>query len=178
MRHVISYRSTFRARKFHRSLLRKMKSSVLLAPGLFRRIERTWTTPEMFVAIIICLRGHRYKRIATRSTSSVFASRLLLLPPACHGPNSVPSLLISPFCLLIFLPRFATRLARVSFRFSCLSTNVRGIVRWSVHEDGGNLEADGEPVRTNAKGYEDSENVRVPKHTRRKQETNKSGAGN
>lgn len=80
-RHVISSRSTFEARKFHRSLLRKMKSSVLLAPGLFRRIERTRTTSEMFVAIIICLRGHRYKRDATR-TSSVFVSHLLLHPPS------------------------------------------------------------------------------------------------
>lgn len=143
-RHVISSRSTFRPRKFHRSLLlRKMKSSVLLAPGLFRRIERTRTIPEMFVAIIICLRGHRYKR-RLYSYIPLFLSQQ-------PDPNSVSSslaLLISSFCLLIFLPRFATRLARASFRSSCLPTNVRGIVR-SCPSDrfarmGENPEADGE----------------------------------
>jgi len=158
-----------------------MKSSVLLAPGLFRRIERTWTTPEMFVAIIICLRGHRYKRIAARSTSSVFASQLLLLPPTCHGPKFCPFSLDLAVLSLDFSTSicYALGTSLVPF-FLPFDERARNcpVVRAIVHEDGGNLGADGEPVRANAKGYEDSENVRVPKRTRRKQETNKSGTGN
>lgn len=161
--HVISSRSTLGARKFHRSLLRKMKSSVLLAPGLFRRIERTRTTSEMFVAIIICLRGHRYKRDATR-TSSVFVSHLLLL-----HPPSLPRTKPCSFSLdLVLSLDFSTSICHAlgtsslsvlpTFRRTCAELSGRPCDRsrgwgksWSRWE---------EPVRTNAKRYV-SRNVRA-----------------
>lgn len=104
---------------------------------------------------------------------------LLLHRPTCHGSNSVPSLLISPFCLLIFLPRFCYALGTSLVQFFLpFDERARNCPARSFTRMGENLGADEEPVRTNAKGYEDSGNVRAPKRTRRKQETNKSGVGN
>lgn len=77
--------------------------------------------PEMFVAIIICLRDHRYKRGFCPCILVLYRVSLPLLLLTDH----VPPLLISLFCLLVFLPRFPTCLARASFRSFCLSANVR-----------------------------------------------------
>lgn len=136
-----------------------MKSSVLLASGLFRRIERTRTTSEMFVAIIICLRGYRYKRDATR-TSSVFVSHLLLHPPSL--PRTKPCFFSLDLAVLSLdfstsiCYALGTSLVPFFLPFDERARNCPA-VRAIVREDGGNPGADGEPVRTNAKGYEDSE---------------------
>lgn len=76
---------------------------------------------EMFVAIIICLRSHRYRR-----SPYILLFLLHLLPR-----RSVPPLLISLFCLSVFLPRFPTCLARVSFpsAFRRTCTELSGCLR-------------------------------------------------
>lgn len=133
-----------------------MKSSALLAPGLFPSGLDGRGCLEMFVAIIICLRGHRYKRNpAHTSSSSSFSSSSSSFPYKSCSPS-----LISLFCLSVFLARFPTCLARASFRSFCLSANVRWIVRLSARPYGKTekiLEQFGSPRGQKGEGHEDSE---------------------
>lgn len=162
--------STFRVKKFRRSLLQKMKSSVPPVLGLLPPSGLDGHDgPEMFVAIIICLRGHRY------------SVALPPMPLSPYPPHPLP-FLNSLFCLLVFPSRFAT-LAwhEPPLRSFCLSANVRGIVRfraiipgrrkswkqmWSPRED------------KRRRGTRTRRNVRAPERTLREQETNKRGARN
>lgn len=130
-----------------RSYYGKWNRAFSLRQGLFRRIERTRTTPEMFVAIIICLRGHRYKREATRT----HILRLRIPPPSptpvCHGlkPCSFFSLDLAVLSLdfstsTCYRAWHEPRSVLPAFRRTCAELSGCAIVR----EDGGNPGADGE----------------------------------
>lgn len=132
-----------------------MKSSALLAPGLFCSGLDGRRHPEMF-AIIICLRGHRYKRRSALYILVLFLFYLLLSPT----DRVLSSLVISLFCLLTFLPRFPT-LARASFRsfwsFGERALNCPVVYATVPGEDEENLGADQDSARTNGEGHENLE---------------------
>lgn len=106
--------------------------------------------------------------------------------PVHRAHSSFLSLLISPFCLLVFLSRFATRLARASapflLSFGERARNCPALYRPAARGDGGHPgAADGVPVRMNVEGRGPWRRPRTyttcPEAcTLRKQETNKSGA--
>jgi len=132
-----------------------MKSSALLAPGLFCPGLDGRRRPEMF-AIIICLRGHRYKHRSAPYILVLFLFHLLLSPT----DRILSSLVISLFCLLTFLPRFST-LARASFRsfwpFGERALNCPVVYATVPGKDEENLGTDRDSTRTNGERHENSE---------------------
>lgn len=120
----ISSCSTFRPRKF-RSVGRSYAASE-------NEIERSSSRPDCPARIG---RTRCPPKCLSQSSFVFVATDTALIPSAPSRPasrSSPSSLLILPFCLLLFLSRFATRLARASTRSFYLWANVRGIVRHSV----------------------------------------------
>lgn len=156
-----------------------MKSSALLAPGLSRPDWTVRERPEMFVAIIICLRGHRYKRGSARTSSSSYfssSSSSSVAPQIVFFLSCDLAVLSLDFSTSIsYLPGTSLVPYLLAFRRTCaeLSGCVCATVPGRRRKTKEILEQIGNPRGQTGKGTR-TRNVRASKRTLRKRGTNKN----